>query len=137
MPRKKKIPFKYRYDEQIFNPPAPVIDVSLSLPITQSQLQSVNLKSLALLDSGADITVIPEQIVQELQLKYVDEITASGYDGVPKQAFIYSVKLIFNDLGGFIVRVIASNTDHVLIGRDILNKWSLLLEGRRRIFEIT
>lgn len=70
---------------------------------------------------------------------------AAKYDGVPKQAFIYSVKLIFDDLGSFIVRAITSNNDHVLIGRDILNiigrdilnKWSLLLEGRRKIFEIT
>ena len=137
MPQKKKIPFSRPYDQQNFNPPAPVMEVSLSIPGKQPQLQSVILKSPALLDSGADITVIPEQVVQQLQLKYVDEITASGYDGVPKQAFIYSVKLIFDDLGSFIVRAIASNNDHVLIGRDILNKWSLLLEGRRKIFEIT
>lgn len=132
MPRKKKIPFSYPYDQQNFNPPAPVMEVSLSMP----SAQAVILKSPALLDSGADITVIPEQIVQQLQLKYVDEIMASGYDGIPKQTFIYSVKLIFNDLGNFIVRAVASNSDHVLVGRDILNKWSLLLQGRKKIFEI-
>ncbi|MFH1258851.1 MAG: hypothetical protein ABII74_03405 [Elusimicrobiota bacterium] len=132
MPRKKKIPFSRPYDQENFNPPAPVMEVSLSIP----SAQAVILKSPALLDSGADITVIPEQIVQQLQLKYVDEIMASGYDGIPKQTFIYSVKLIFNDLGDFIVRAIASNNDHVLVGRDILNKWSLLLQGRKKIFEI-
>jgi len=132
MPRKKKNPFSYPYDQQNFNPPAPVMEVFLSVP----SVQSVILKLPALLDSGADITVIPEQIVQQLQLRYVDEIMASGYDGIPKQTFIYSVKLIFNDLGDFIVRAIASNNDHVLVGRDILNKWSLLLEGKKRIFEV-
>jgi len=66
----------------------------------------------------------------------MDEIIASGYDGIPKQTFVYSVKLIFNDLGDFIVRAIPSNNDHVLMGRDILNRWSLLLEGRKKIFEI-
>lgn len=133
MPRKKKTPFSRPYDQQNFNPPAPVMEVSLSIP----GAQSVILKSPALLDSGADITVIPEQIVQELQLKYVDEITACGYDGVPKQVFIYSVKLIFDGLGNFIVRAITLNNDHALIGRDIINKWSLLLEGKKKIFEIT
>ena len=133
MPTKKKIPFSRPYDQQNFNPPAPVMEVSLSIP----SAQAVILKSPALLDSGADITVIPEQIVQQLQLKYVDEIIVSGYDRIPKQTFIYSVKLIFNGLGDFIVRAIASNNDHVLVGRDILNKWSLLLKGRNKIFEIS
>ena len=132
MPRKKKIPFSRPYDQRNFNPPAPVMEVSLSVP----SIQSAVLKSPALLDSGADITVIPEQIIQQLQLRYVDEVTASGYDGIPRQTFIYSVKLIFDDLGDFIVRAIASNNDHVLVGRDILNKWSLLLEGRKKTFEI-
>lgn len=132
MPRKKRIPFSHPYDQQNFNPPAPVMEISLSIPTGQS----VILKSPALLDSGADITVIPEWIVQQLQLRYVDEIIASGYDGIPKQTFIYSVKLIFNGLGDFIVRAIPSNNDHVLVGRDILNRWSLLLEGRKKIFEI-
>ena len=132
MPRKKRIPFSHPYDQENFNPPAPVMEVSLSIPTGQS----VILKLPALLDSGADITVIPEWIVQQLQLRYVDEIIASGYDGIPKQTFVYSVKLIFNDLGDFIVRAIPSNNDHVLMGRDILNRWSLLLEGRKKIFEI-
>lgn len=132
MLRKKKIPFSRPYDEENFNPPAPVMEVSLSVP----KIQSPVLKSSALLDSGADITVIPEQIVQQLQLRYVDEVMVSGYDGVLRQTFLYSVKLIFDDLGGFIVRAIASNNDYVLLGRDVLNKWSLLLEGRQKIFEI-
>lgn len=132
MPRKNKIPFSRPYDQQNFNPPAPVMEVSLSIP----SMQSAILKSPALLDSGADITVIPEQIVQQLQLKYVDEIMVSGYDGVSRQTFLYSVKLIFNDLGDFVVRAVASNDDRVLVGRDILNKWSLFLEGRKKMFEI-
>ena len=136
MLKKKQDKFSNLYDKINFNPPAPVLEVSLSMPITLPRLQQMILKSSALLDSGADITVIPEWVAQQLQLKYVDEIMVSGYDSVSKKTFIYPVKIIFDDLGAFIVRAITSNNDHVLIGRDILNKWSLFLKGRSKVFEI-
>ena len=104
MPRKKKIPFSRPYDQRNFNPPAPVMEVSLSVP----SIQSAVLKSPALLDSGADITVIPEQIIQQLQLRYVDEVTASGYDGIPRQTFIYSVKF------GLVLEIIIASSIFLL-----------------------
>jgi len=70
-------------------------------------------KSPALLDSGADITVIPQWIAHQLQLKYVDEILASGYDGVPKKTFVYSVKIIFDNLGYLVIRTIISDSGYV------------------------
>ena len=136
MAKKTKVAFSHPYDEVNFSPPAPVLEVSLSIPSTSQSLQQMVLKSPALLDSGADITVIPEWIAQQLQLKYVDEALASGYNGIIKKTFIYSVKLIFDEIGDFIVRAIATNNDHVIVGRDILNKWSLFLKGKNKIFEI-
>jgi len=70
-------------------------------------------------------------------LPHVDEVSVSGYDEVTKKAFVYSVKIIFNNLEEFVIRAIASDKDHVLIGRDILNKWSLFLKGRSKTFEIS
>jgi len=132
---KKKLPLVHPYNRDNFEPPAPVLEVSLSIPVSVSQGQFV--KSLALLDSGADITAIPRWAVQQLQLKYVDEILASGYDGVTKKTLVYSVRIIFDKLGDFIIKTIATDEEYILIGRDILNKWSLLLKGRSKIFEIS
>jgi len=123
----------YPYKTDGFNPPAPVLEVSLSLPITSGDI----IKVPALLDSGADMTVIPRNVVQQLQLKYVDEISAIGYDGIAKKAFVYSTKIIIDRVGNFIIRVITSENDHALIGRDILNRWSVFLRGREKVFEIS
>ena len=127
------MPSVFQYDTNNFNPPAPVLEVSLSSPISQGEV----IKIPALLDSGADITVIPPNIAQQLQLKYVDEISVAGYDGIAQKVFVYSAKIIFDNLGDFIIRVITSGGEHALVGRDILNKWSVLLKGRNKIFEIS
>ena len=132
---KKKSPLVYPYNRVKFDPPAPALEVSLTIPGPVSYGQIV--KSLALIDSGADITVIPKWAAQQLQLRYVDEVLASGYDGVTKKTFVYTVKIIFDNLGAFIIKTILSDNDHILIGRDILNKWSLFLKGPSEVFEIS
>ncbi len=132
---KKRSSLAHAYDEENFDPPAPVLEVSLSIPASSFSREIV--KCLALLDSGADITVIPQWIVQQLQLKYVDEVFASGYDGVHKRAFVYSVKIILDNLGDLVIRTITSDSGYVLIGRDILNGWSLFPKGRSKVFEIS
>jgi len=133
---KKKLPSIFHYDTNNFNPPAPVLEVSLSSPISQEGI----IKIPALLDSGADMTVIPQNIAQQLQLKYVDEISVAGYNGITRKVFVYSAKIIFDNFGDFIIRVITSdnkNSKHALIGRDILNRLSVFLKGRSKIFEIS
>ena len=132
---KKKLLLVYPYNRDNFDPPAPALEVSLTIPGSVSYGQIV--KSLALIDSGADMTVIPKWVTQQLQLKYVDEISVIGYDGISKKTFVYSVKIIFDNLGDFIIKTIISDNEYILIGRDILNRWSLFLKGRNRIFEVS
>ena len=133
--QKKKPALTHPYDKNYFNPPAPALEVSLSTP--DPTIHNQNVKLLGLLDSGADMTVIPGWIVQQLQLRYVDEVLAGGYNEAPKRTFVYSVKILLANLGDYTMKVIASEKDqHVLIGRDILNKWSLFLKGRDEIFEV-
>lgn len=128
----KRIPLVRPYDETNFSPAAPVLNVSLSTPINGQII-----RSLALLDSGADITAIPQWIAQQLQLRYVDEIWVEGYEGIPKKTFVYSVKIIFDNLGDLVIKAIAADSNSILIGRDILNRWSVFLKGRSKTFRIS
>ena len=132
---KKNPPLVYTYNRDEFYPPAPALEVSLTIPGPVSYGQIV--KSLALIDSGADRSAIPKWVVQRLQLKYVDEETVYDYNGVGKKTFVYSVKIIFDNIGDFTTRAIIIDGNYVLVGRDILNKWSLFLKGPSEIFEIS
>lgn len=108
--------------------------MSLSAPVSYPV---PTIKCLGLIDSGADITVIPQSIARQLKLRYVDEIPVMGYDGIPKKVFVYSAKIILGNLGTLIIRTISSELDYALIGRDILNQWSAFLKGRDKILELS
>jgi len=127
---------KYTHTPTKFDPPAPVLEIFLSIPgVPASPSAPVE----ALIDSGADITVIPRKFIENLQLKLVDQLPALGYEGVQseKLADVYSVKVLVRDVGDYVIRVISSDYDYALIGRDIINSWDLYLRGKTSIFEIS
>jgi len=132
------MPFVKKYNDTPtkFSPPAPVLEIFLSSP---GVLASPPTPVEALVDSGADITVIPRKFIENLQLKLVDQLLAVGYEGAPSErlADVYSVKVFIRDVGDYIVRVISSSDDYALIGRDIINSWDLYLRGKTSTFEIT
>jgi predicted aspartyl protease len=124
----------YQYNENLFGLPAPALEAILSTPT--KVLGQNNIKSIALIDTGATITIIPTKIVRELQLKYVDEITITGIEGIARNYYAYSVMVEFENIGYFIIKAAAANIGYVLVGRDILNMWNMLLSGPDRTFNI-
>ncbi|TAK08966.1 hypothetical protein EPO44_01885 [bacterium] len=132
------MPFVKKYNDTPtkFDPPAPVVEVLLSSPGVPT---SARTPVEALIDSGADITAIPRKFVEYLQLKLVDQLPIMGYEGVqsPNLTDVYSVKVFIQDVGDYIIRVIPSNCDYALLGRDIINRWELFLRGKANIFEIS
>ena len=128
-----------KYREDLTSPPAPFLEARFYNPADDQKEEF----SMALLDSGAAMCVIPERMARELQLELVrddqDIVTAKG-GGKSK---VYWVGLKLNKFFRKMVEVIArpeqefEDLNYILIGRDILNQWTLLLNGPKKMLEIT
>lgn len=114
-----------RYDAS-FRPPAPVADVILIHPVTKVSTAQL----MGKIDSGAGITVIPHSVVVSLDLKPKGQTWTHGYDGIYTPQKVYYVALSLE--GKFLssVRVISVNRRSVLLGRNVINRFNINLNGR-------
>jgi hypothetical protein len=83
-----------------------------------------------LLDSGADVTLLPQSGVQRLSVasEQAEEVELVGFDGHRSTSPIVRVDLIL--LGKtFKGRYLTFNQECGILGRDILNHLALLLDG--------
>lgn len=87
----------------------------------------------ALVDSGAELSVMPERLARSLRLPVIGEVTVQGVAGA-RRARIYRAELEVNGIGLSIE--VAGVGTHTLLGRDVLNRWTLILRGPAGELEI-
>jgi hypothetical protein len=114
------------YDGDLFDPPAPLAHVVLRNPVTGIAWRDVPM----LLDSGADVTPIPQAALRQLQLAVIPErqYELSGYDDAIRSASAVRVEMIFcrrTFRGQFLLL----HQPWGILGRNILNAIPLLLDG--------
>ncbi len=123
---------RYAYNRQV-EPPAPFAHVSLRCPETGKAADDLP----AQIDTAADRTVIPGSLVDRLDLLPLDEIPVAGFGGQVFLVPTYSVELALRTLSPQTVEVIAhAEEPFVLLGRDVLNRHRLLLDGPGLALEI-
>lgn len=115
-----------------FVPPAPVLTVAISVVDQPTQRVTVP----ALLDTAADITVLPDSLVDELELAPVGETLVEGFEGrvVPASVFVVTVHVAGARL--YPARVVTHFEEYALLGRNVLNNLFVCLEGPDRQFEV-
>lgn len=116
---------------QEFDPPAPIVEVSVAHIRTRPRV-----KLPAILDTGADITAIPELLVDRLKLYQVGRMYVEDVNGYTELIKTYVVRLA---IAGHIIpehRVLVTGLDFVVLGRDLLNKFYLLSNGPEQTFAI-
>jgi hypothetical protein len=114
------------YDSRLFSPPAPLAKVKLRIIEGSAEISDV----LMLLDSGADVSLIPGSAIDTLGIEINPEETYElmGFDGNISVAPVVRLDLIFLRQvfrGQYLL------VDQIwgVLGRDILNHLALLFDG--------
>ncbi len=121
-------PYSYSY-----YPSAPVIEVTFITAAENLQVGPLP----ALLDSGADGTIVPVSYLNEIQAPSTVEMNIRSQWGERHQVLLY---LVDAKIGGLMlpgIEVVGDEiSDEIVIGRDILNRLRVLLDGPKEITKV-
>ena len=114
------------YDASHYDPPAPIAQVTLRDMKSGALLPNV----LLLLDTGADVTLLPRAAVERLGVKPVSgkDYELLGFDGTRSTAQAVDVDMIFL-AKAYRGRYLLIDDERGVLGRDILASVVLLLHG--------
>ena len=121
--------FSYNAD---FSHLAPFMPIRL-INITTAERQ---LELSAQLDTGADMSAIPQSVVADLSLRAKDRITVADFEKRQLVVEVYTARIELPNGRGGMIDVIGAADDYVLLGRDVLNQLRLLLDGPAQSLEI-
>ena len=115
-----------KYDAQGFNPPAPIALITLREMVRRKQVSKVKM----LLDTGADMTLLPRESVAKLGIAFdperVERLIGFG-DGVTLVPLVY-LQIVFAG-ERFSGEYGVIDDECGIIGRDLLNRCLLCFDG--------
>lgn len=122
--------YRSRIGSVQFLPPAPVVDLRVS---NGSSVETVE----AIVDSGADATCVPEQVAERLELQPISTLLVGGAGARAENRLVYralSIGLEHIALDNF--AVIGMPIDYGIVGRDLMNRFRVRLDGPALRFTI-
>jgi predicted aspartyl protease len=123
---------RYLYNRQV-NPPAPFVHVTIRTANASKELSEYP----AQIDPGADRTVIPWQVVEELGLDEIRRLPIGVVGGQILNMPTFLVQIEIRQLESLALEVLGDKEERfTLLGRDILNNFRLLLDGPQLALEI-
>jgi len=91
----------------------------------------------ALIDTGADRTVVPIKICRNLRLRILGRPYVRGFDEQEQQCSIYWACLKIEGVGDIPLKVFGVNRRSILLGRDFLKSMLLVMDDRSSKFGIS
>ena len=110
------------------SPPAPFVLVSVGRPDGITTATDIP----ARVDSGADRTVLPKRLVEQLTLDTVEQREFEGLGGHRVMMAIVQVRIAIRNCAPLEVNAASNDGEpYILLGRDVLNIFDVILSHRR------
>jgi len=118
-----KIPYLETY-----NPPVPTLQIWIGYPEESLQVGPVE----AIIDTGADATILPRSLVEQVEAPFVDDAWLSSQWGEWFSVKTFTVDIGLGEFRLPAVRVVADErSNEIILGRNVLNRLQLKLDGPR------
>ena len=123
----------YPYSHNYY-PPAPIIEVTFV-----SAAENLRVGPLpALVDSGADGTIVPINYLDEIQAPSTVDMSIRSQWGESHWVLLYLVDVQIGDLTLPGIEVVGDEiSNEIVIGRDILNRLQVLLDGPKETTQVS
>jgi predicted aspartyl protease len=114
-------------------PPIPAIELALRTPDGKPSSGPL----LALVDTGADITLVPLAHLEQVGAPELDEVRLRSHWGSSTMVTTYLVDIEIHARVLPDIEVVGDlHGDTILLGRNVLNKLLLLIDGPRQITDV-
>ena len=127
--------FSFDYDSAYAGPAFPIVEIIVHrLDTTREQ----GIRLVAMVDSGADIAILPIQALQRIKAPKVDQRQLKGAYGPSFAVDVHEVTLWIGQFRLPQVRVVADQQNsECILGRNVLNRFIVTLNGLASITDIS
>lgn len=120
------------YDTQ-FDPPALITSIVIAGVVHRRPRVELS----ALIDTGADVTAIPQSLVDKLKLYPVGRMQLEDANAVKTLVFTYVANVTLAEEPARRMEVVVTPYPFVILGRDWLSEYYLLLDGPGQHYRIS
>ena len=123
---------RFPYDQEYY-PPAPSVEVRLGAPDSALTVGPL----LAFVDTGADASIVPFRHIEPLGVPLDDRKFLRSPWGERRSVDSYLLDVGIGEIRLPLIEIIADDVvDEVILGRNVLNKLIITLDGPRGTLEV-
>jgi hypothetical protein len=114
-------------------PPFPVLEISFAVRDEAPSVEPLQ----ALIDTDADGTFVPVKYIKQLNIPVSGQMIVHPHFGTPQVAHTHTLDILVGSYRFSAIEVVGDNySKEIIVGRNLLNKLVLLLDGPHHLTDV-